>query len=106
LFGVEDPYDNDGLPEDDATNAKERTVHGKEDLVVWDESAPSDIEDEGQVAAGPTDSPVPSGPRLSPGAKFEGQLIRESIDMSRQMEMPVTGLERQTKLAATTRHPG
>jgi hypothetical protein len=82
------------LPEDDATNVKERTVHGKEDLVVWDESAPSDIEDEGQVAAGPTDSPVHGSPRMSPGAKFEGQLIRESIDMSRQMEMPVTGLER------------
>jgi hypothetical protein len=94
LFGVEDPYDNDRSAEDDAANVKERTVHGKEDLVVWDESAPSDIEDEGQVAAGPTDSAMPGSPRLSPGAKFEGQLIRESIDMSRQMEMPVTGLER------------
>lgn len=31
---------------------------------------------------------------LSPGSKFEGLLIRESIDMSRQMDMPITGLER------------
>jgi hypothetical protein len=30
------------------TNAKERTVHGKEDLVVWDESSPSDIEMKGK----------------------------------------------------------
>jgi hypothetical protein len=94
LFGVEDPYDNELLAEADAANVKERTVHGKEDLVVWDESALSDLEDVVQAAAGPTDSPVSGAPYLSAGAQFEGQLIRESIDMSRQMEMPVTGLER------------
>lgn len=92
LFGVEDPYEQEALDEEEAANLKEPSLHGKEGLVVWDETAPSDDEDGGQVL-GPTDSP--SGIlSASAGAQFEGQLIRESLNMSRQMDTPVTGLER------------
>ena len=91
LFGSDDDEYDDSVPgaHRDVPIDMERTAHGKEDLVVWDETAPSDDEDEDHHLDGDS-----SGDGLSPGAQFEAQLIRESLEMSQRMEMPVTGLER------------
>jgi Sec7 domain len=77
-----------------------RSLHEKEELVVWNDIAPSDDEDE-SPAAGDGEPRTPHARSqseddvmLSPGTAFENQLIRESLNMSRQLDMPVTGLER------------
>lgn len=82
----------------------ERTVHGKETLVVWDEQALSD--DEGNAG---NDRLVDAdevshefmvveqlqlGGGTTAGMQFEGLLVRENIDTRRQLDVPVTGLER------------
>lgn len=96
LFGsVEDPI------MDEATDMPAvevaRTIHGKEDLLVWDDLAPSDDEDEDEKH-GPTEVEdsfaVRSGNGLSIGRHFENQLIQEDMLRHQQREMPVTGLER------------
>lgn len=77
-------------------NAAPRTVHGKEDCVLWDDLAPSDDEGDSSINHGHpnnTSSDKAQVPR-SVGAEFEHELIRESMMMSQQTEMPVTGLER------------
>lgn len=80
-------------PYSEGTARLSRSAHGKEDLVIWDECAPSD--DEG-ASSDEMDgaSPERAAGFTSPGAKFEGHIIRESVSMSQQMDMPVTGLER------------
>jgi hypothetical protein len=88
LWGTDDPVYPD-------VNGQEHIVevpspHGKEELVVWDEGAPSDDESDTGESTENSDLPV----SRSPGAQFEHQLIRESTDLSRLMDMPVTGLER------------
>jgi hypothetical protein len=95
LFGnVEDPpMDND----DDTRQTFEikSTVHGKEDCSIWDELAPSDDEDEGDgYESNAPPSASLDGSDLSIGAQFESHLIDENLLLTKQQEMPVTGLER------------
>jgi hypothetical protein len=94
LFGsVDDPqFDDSSEPTVEAI----RTVHGKEDNVVWDELAPSDDEDERDGPGEDSDGAfsLNAENRLSLGAQFESILIQEDMLINRQREMPVTGLER------------
>jgi hypothetical protein len=74
-----------------------RTIHGKEDHIVWDEIAPSDDEDEldpTRFHDANTSFSMPATGQLSAGAQFESQLIHEDMMLRAQREMPVTGLER------------
>ena len=77
----------------------EASLHGKEALVVWDEGALSDDDDDYDSFTGTLSSGI-SGDYLSLGMQFEDLLVRESMEMNRQMDMPVTGLERMDE----TRH--
>mmetsp|Transcript_15238 Transcript_15238/g.37592 ORF Transcript_15238/g.37592 Transcript_15238/m.37592 type:complete len:1844 (-) Transcript_15238:106-5637(-) len=93
LFGsVEEPMvdeKNDSRP---SLSDVVRSIHGKEDFVVWDEMAPSDDEgdDDGNSFVLRTDVPI------SIGAQFESQLIQEDMFINQQQNshIPVTGLER------------
>ena len=96
LFGsVEAPV----LEDDKDTSSTEvvRTNHGKEDLLVWDDLAPSDDEDDDddETAHPEIDESfvVRSGNGMSIGRNFESQLIQEDILINQQHQMPVTGLE-------------
>lgn len=95
LFGnVEDP------PMDDEVDSRQifqikSTVHGKEELAIWDELAPSDDEDEGDgTENNATLSASPDRGDRTIGAQFEGHLIQENLLLNKQPDMPVTGLER------------
>jgi hypothetical protein len=81
-----------------ATKETIRTVHGKEDHVVWDELAPSDDEEEtgAESDEGDLGFSLRIDDRVSLGAQFESQLIQEDliINQEREMGIPVTGLER------------
>ena len=105
LFGsVEDPAIDD---EDDFGPSRVeviRTIHGKEDHIIWDELAPSDDEEETNEQADDgfsfhTDS------KLTLGARFESQLIQEDLLLNRQREMPVTGLEQFDDTGASSVSP-
>ena len=91
---------NDIQASDEATNGQKsgeriKTVHRKEDLVVWNEIASSDDEDEPLVSDASETSFSINGPiRLTIGAKFESLLIQEDQLLKQQREMLVTGLER------------
>ncbi len=94
LFGsVEDPVLNDAR--DTSTMDVVETSHGKEDLIVWDDLAPSDdeAEDDGTHPEIDESFVLRSGNGLSIGRQFESQLIQEDMIMNQQHEMPVTGLE-------------
>mmetsp|Transcript_12541 Transcript_12541/g.36478 ORF Transcript_12541/g.36478 Transcript_12541/m.36478 type:complete len:1902 (-) Transcript_12541:119-5824(-) len=93
LFGsVEDPPPTESA---DATSrpASERTIHGKEDLYVWDDLAPSDDEDEGEDAE-ESEFLMQSAGRMTIGSQFESQLIHEDMLIQQRRQTPVTGLER------------
>jgi len=98
-----------GTDSDDAHEARTRggggaslfngihSLHGKNNLLVWDERALSDDEAEStpcnsknKGVTAPAKSQMPQ----SLGAQFEHDLIRENVLMSQQTELPVTGLER------------
>ena len=80
---------------DSTTNEVLRTNHGKEGLVVWDELAPSDDEDEKYSSVDIEDGSIArSDNQLSLGRQFESQLIQEDMLLNQSQEMPVTGLER------------
>ena len=77
---------------------------GKEEAVIWDETALSDneLDNDDEVSAEKNSAQRKMSleaelgdelAHLSPGAIFEAQLIRESIDINEGMETPVTGLE-------------
>jgi hypothetical protein len=73
----------------------EMTAHGKGELVVWDEFASSDDESDPTMNDETGNLETTLEPDLlSPGANFESKFVRESFNISRQMDMPVTGLER------------
>ncbi len=97
LFGsVEDITLDDAR--DTSTIDMVRTSHGKEDLLVWDDLAPSDDEDEDddkKLAQPEIDESfvLRSGNGLSIGRQFENQLIQDDMLMNQQQQMPVTGLE-------------
>ena len=69
----------------------DRSLHGKDELVVWDEHAASD--DEGEEATNGDQRDEQAGDTTI-GTTFETQLIRESMNLSQRLDMPVTGLER------------
>jgi len=101
IFGSDEP--------EEATPSPNANRSGKGESVIWDDLAPSDDEgeDEGDDAGATNDGVVDSPTRrdtleaefgddiahLSPGAIFEAQLIRESIDIDQHVDAPVTGLE-------------
>jgi len=97
LFGSgEDPVLDEA--KDISTIKVVRTSHGKEDLLVWNELALSDDEEDEdekytsiEIEENPT---VRTGNRPSIGRHFENQLIQEDMVINQQREMPVTGLER------------
>ena len=84
-------YEN-SLDISETVDAREPSLHGKEKLAVWDESAPSDVEDYYEKEESPVAGLVSD--LSSPGSLFESLLIKENIDMKRLTDMPVTGLER------------
>ncbi|KAL3923282.1 MAG: hypothetical protein SGILL_001741 [Bacillariaceae sp.] len=97
LFGsVEDPVMDDQV--DIPVAEFIHTVHGKEDLLVWDDLAPSDDEDESHEESDDdnVEFTLRVGDRVSLGAQFENQLIQEDMLLSQKQEagIPVTGLER------------
>jgi hypothetical protein len=97
LFGsVEDPAMDESINVPAAEYI--HTVHGKEDLLVWDELAPSDDEDESEAKSDDDrmEFKLRVGDSVSLGAQFENQLIQEDMMLSQKQEMgiPVTGLER------------
>lgn len=91
LFGSNDNAIDDGKKKTDDDEKIEKSVHGKETFVVWNEGASSD--DEGDMDDDIGIEHVISSWHSS-GDLFESRLIRESIAMNRHMDMPVTGLER------------
>jgi hypothetical protein len=96
LGSVEDPRTDDA---DEARQGRAqviRTVHGKEDLIIWDELASSDDEDEVDGRADDNNDvafSLHTESRLTLGAQFESQLIQQDLMLNQQREMPVTGLE-------------
>lgn len=95
LFGSGDDQDaNESTRRMSAERLK--SLHGKEEHVIWDEIAPSDDEDESASNFDDTENSLPArgSSRLTLGAKFESLLIQEDLLMNQQREMPVTGLER------------
>jgi hypothetical protein len=98
IFGSDENDYSDSPRATDNENFAGLSPHGKEKLVVWDEGAPSDDEndiEEGKEPESPIDqSAAVVAERLTVGSRFESQLIRENEIMSKQMNMPVTGLER------------
>ena len=80
------------------------TPHGKEDMLIWNELAPSDDEDDGCDEGEDDESLLVFDITVkersmmtrfaSVGSKFESQLIHEDMLIHRQTEAPVTGLER------------
>lgn len=91
LFGSNDDLRSRGPREDGHIKTGEKSFHGKDELVVWDEYAPSD--DEESCGESTVDA-LSASEEISAGATFENRIIRENLDMSRDMDMPVTGLER------------
>jgi Sec7 domain len=92
LFGSGENVYEDGSRNSEEEDLVEKSIHGKEDLVLWNEPALSDDEDDVQDDITSDNLVAPSGTSI--GDLFESRLIRENLAMSRQMEMPVTGLER------------
>lgn len=87
---------------------------GKEDTFIWNDLAPSDGEsddEDGNYERGPDEVRkdsvlyVDGMHHLSPGAIFEAQLIRESIDIDQHIETPITGLERAEETHRYQRSP-
>ncbi|GAX15268.1 hypothetical protein FisN_1Hh705 [Fistulifera solaris] len=92
LFGSDDPkHEEDYSGVDPIGFSRHIDSHGKNELVVWNDSGASDTE------ADSCTEPVSQSDDLSqttPGAAFQNLLIRESLNMSQKLNMPVTGLER------------
>lgn len=89
LFGSTTESNYNGRERNDDVES-EKSIHGKENLVIWNEAAPSDDE-------GDTDDDISSEVVLginTVGDLFENRLIRESLALSEHVDMPVTGLER------------
>jgi len=73
---------------------KVQSLHGKEDLILWDDLAPSDDEEESYTEESSDDDVDNTyNAFTSEGAKFESLLIHEDF-LVYQEDAPVTGLER------------
>ncbi|GKY94629.1 hypothetical protein MPSEU_000428400 [Mayamaea pseudoterrestris] len=87
-----DDEDETYQSEEDAL-VTEHSLDGKLQQVVWNGSALSDTEDETLAESEGVDEATGYA-MLTPGSQFESQLIREAVQISRGMSMPITGLER------------
>lgn len=102
LFGRGDSGERSDKSDRVDKSTLEHSAHEKEMMVIWDENAPSDNERDEDCEVIAADSlteseySVSEQAGLSPtaGTQFESLLIQENMDMNRQMDMPVTGLER------------
>uniref|UniRef100_A0A7S2EHJ5 SEC7 domain-containing protein n=1 Tax=Ditylum brightwellii TaxID=49249 RepID=A0A7S2EHJ5_9STRA len=115
LFGSDAATNGQPLSSDnsDVANgqyAALRTIHGKEELILWDDLAPSDDEDDTAAEGDEDDDMFSSGMffddedryrtsgtpmgNSSAGAAFESQLIHEDHLVYHYPETPITGLER------------
>jgi hypothetical protein len=94
LFGSVDDMVVDDEENSRPTCEAKRTIHGKEDHIIWDELAPSDDEDEGNLQTSVISFSLVQENQLSIGAQFESVLVQEDLLLNQQREMPVTGLER------------
>ena len=96
FFGVEDTPDRNA-PETPRVE-KAYSIHGKDELILWDEFASSDDEEDEEVNMYEEEVSVKDKPVISrfssPGATFESQLIHEDMLIQHRTDMPVTGLER------------
>jgi Sec7 domain len=78
----------------------DRSNHEKETLFVWDEGALSDFEDDVDTSDTVVStlsefrSSTTAGDTPTPGMLFEELLVRENLEINRQIDLPVTGLER------------
>ena len=81
---------SDNLPNQSTRRASQQSLHGKEDLMLWDDLASSDEDDE----TNSNYDEFESSPRTfsSVGVAFENQLFNEMT--YGHEDMPVTGLER------------
>jgi len=101
LFGSEDASfaeQSITTPEGGDKYEDKRSLHGKEDLVLWNEGATSDDEtyDGGVISA--------AAEKKSLGALFETLIVRESMNMSSRINsLPVTGLERMERFHISPR---
>mmetsp|Transcript_15948 Transcript_15948/g.23458 ORF Transcript_15948/g.23458 Transcript_15948/m.23458 type:complete len:1647 (+) Transcript_15948:145-5085(+) len=103
LFGSDVVSDNVESPKSNVTEAV-YSIHGKDELRVWDELATSDNEDEESTLADDDTPPgfeFPARGKISmsrftsAGSQFESQLIQEDLLMNDQKDTPITGLERE-----------
>mmetsp|Transcript_38390 Transcript_38390/g.42460 ORF Transcript_38390/g.42460 Transcript_38390/m.42460 type:complete len:1562 (+) Transcript_38390:322-5007(+) len=102
LFGSENVLHNHGDAAENRVAEPEFSIHGKDALLLWDELATSDNEDDSglgndDVDIGfdfPTREKFNTSRFSSAGAQFESQLIHEDILMYQQIDTPITGLER------------
>lgn len=97
LFGSVEKPPSRTVPEVDRAE-KVYSIHGKDELILWDEFASSDDEDDESVHMDEVEFSMTEKPVLSrfssPGSLFESQLIHEDILIQHRTDMPVTGLER------------
>ena len=97
LFGSVEKSPSRTVPEVDRAE-KVYSIHGKDELILWDEFASSDYEDDESENTFDVDYSIKEKPVLSrfssPGSLFESQLIHEDILIQHRTDMPVTGLER------------
>jgi len=102
LFGSENvPHSNGDVAENRAVEP-EFSIHGKDELLLWDELATSDNEDDSGCGDDNVDIgfELPTRERFnisrfsSAGVHFESQLIHEDMLMYQQKDTPITGLER------------
>ena len=101
LFGSSEwPNENEEL--DFSFEHQNPTIHAKEQLLLWDESATSDDEEDIIDESSQIDS---NHAHVSAGAQFESHLIRENIQMNEEIQVPVTGLERADELQRFHRSP-
>jgi hypothetical protein len=68
------------------------SIHGKDELLLWDEVAVSDDEESMGESSDDEGCTIPRFSSM--GSRFESQLIQEDILLRRQEDTPVTGLER------------
>lgn len=103
FFGADTASDDIENPKSKNTEAG-YSIHGKDELRVWDELATSDDEDEDMSLTDDDTVPgfeFPGRGKISmsrftsAGSQFESQLIQEDLLMNNQKDTPITGLERE-----------
>jgi len=93
LFGATEESVEDVNSDAGQLSDKNKTIHGKESHIRWDEVA-FDDGDDGEGSQDATLDASSSAGESSIGAEFEQHLIKEGTLLSRQRESMITGLER------------